>query len=275
MTFLILFDMTIALLYFLGALFFLGGILGGTFFLKRCSLITTLTAFLLHTIDLVLKMGQSPEFFITQGQFYLSLLAWILLMIYLVLWWRLKLQFLALTASPLALMLFCSSMAINTDTLSIPSQLSLLWFGLHIAALFISIALLAMAFGAGICYIYVDKKIKHKIKLNKVQRDFPALTSFDQVNHWAVSIGFPLFTVGVLSGFLWAGFTWGEIFSFDPKEILSLVIWFVFAYLFHQRLALGWKGRKPAKMASWLFILSLVSFLIINLYLPTHHSFQP
>jgi ABC-type transport system involved in cytochrome c biogenesis permease subunit len=275
MTFLILFDMSIALLYFLGSLFYLGGILGSTGFLKRCSLVTTLSAFLLHTSDLVLKVIQRPEFFITQGQFYLSLLAWILLMIYFVLWWRLQLQFLALTAAPLALMLFCSSIAISTDTLSIPTQLSFLWFGLHIAALFISIALLAMAFGAGLCYIYVENKLKHKMRLNKLQKDFPALTSFDRVNHWAVSIGFPLFTIGVLSGFLWAGFTWGQIFSYDPKEVLSLIIWFAFAYLFHQRSALGWKGRKPAKMASWLFVLSLISFLFINLYLPTHHSFQP
>jgi ABC-type transport system involved in cytochrome c biogenesis permease subunit len=270
-----LFDLSIGLFYFLGTLFFLGGALGNNASLKRISACITLAGFGLHSLDLLLKIASSPHFAITQGQFYFSLLAWSFLLIYFILWWRLKLQFLALTAAPLALVLFSSSMVVRTNPLPIPSQLSALWFGLHIAALFLSISLLAMAFGAGLIYLYVDRQIKSKAKPGRFRRDIPALTSFDRVNHWAVIIGFPLFTVGVLAGFLWAGFTWETVFSWDPKEIFSIVIWFIFAYLFHQRIAVGWKGRKPAHLATWLFVLSLVSLIIINLYIPTHHSFHP
>jgi len=275
MTSLILFDLTIALLYFLGSLFYLAGVLGKNTVLKRASLGISLSAFLLHTADLGLKFITDHSFALSQGQFYFSLLAWTFLAIYFLVWWRLKLQFLALTAAPLALILFTSSMALDTSPLQIPGQLSGLWFGLHVAALFASIALLGMAFGAGLCTIYVDKQIKDKTRPGRLRRDFPSLSSFDRVNHWAVSLGFPLFTIGMLAGFLWAGFTWERYFSWDPKEIWSLIIWFLFAYLFHQRLALGWKGKKPATLASWLFVLSVISLLIINFFLPTHHSFQP
>jgi ABC-type transport system involved in cytochrome c biogenesis permease subunit len=180
-----------------------------------------------------------------------------------------------LTAAPLALILFSSSILVHTPDLAIPAQLSGLWFGLHVAALFISIAFLAMAFGAGVCYLYVDWQIKRKAKPGRWRHDFPALLNCDRVNHWAVSAGFPLFTIGMLAGFLWADFTWGRAFSWDPKEIASVIIWFLFAYLFHQRLALGWKGRKPASLASWIFVLCLVSITVINFFLPTHHSFRP
>ncbi len=275
MDFFKLFDLCIALLYFLGSLLYVAGMLSSNPLMRRISLGITLCGFSLHTVDLFLKISTQPMFAFAQAQFYFSLLAWSFLLIYLLLWWRLKLQFLALTAAPLALVLFTSSMVVGQAQMPIPPQLSKLWFGLHIGSLFMSIALLAMAFGAGAGYLYMHRQIKNKVKLNRLRRDFPALTSFDRANHWAVSLGFPLFTVGMLSGFIWARFTWGEIFSWDPKELFSLIIWFLFAYLFHHRLLLNWKGRRPAILACTIFGLCIASMLIINFHFPTHHSFRP
>ena len=269
------FDLSIVLLYFLASILYLTGILSANARLKRLALAMVGFGFFLHTLDLGMNMVIDPAFAASQSRFYISLLAWTLLCLYLLLWWRLQIQFLALTAAPLALILFSSSMLVHPTDLAIPSQLSGLWFSLHVASLFVSIALLAMAFGAGLCYLHIDWQIKHKSKPGRLRRDFPALLSFDQVNHWAVSAGFPLFTIGMLAGFLWADITWGQVFSWDPKELVSVLIWLVFAYLFHQRLALGWKGRRPAGLAIWLFILCLISLTFINFFVPTHHSFRP
>jgi len=234
----------------------------------------TVLGFLLHTLDILIKLQTNVLFTFSQTQFYFSLLAWSFLLIYLLLWWKLRLQFLALTAAPLALVLFTSSLALSTSDLNIPEQLSALWFSLHIIALFLSIALLAMAFGAGILYLHKDKQIKNKVKPNKLRKGFPSLTSLDKVNHVAVNIGFPLFTVGMLAGFVWAKIAWGDFFTWDPKELISIAIWFMFAYLFHQRITIGWKGRRPARIAVWLFVLCILSLLLINFYFPTHHSFR-
>lgn len=274
MTFYQSLDLGVTLLYFLGALLYLSAIPGNNNNLKRASLFALALGFLAHTGGLGMKTILDPLFTTSQPQFYVSLLAWTFILLNLFLWWRLKLQFLALTASPLALILFSSSLTFSSSSLSIPAQLSSLWFGLHIITLFVSIGFLGMAFGAGLCYIHADKQIKKKARIGPLRKNFPALSSFDRVNHWAVSIGFPLFTIGVLSGFMWAGFTWGSIFSWDPKELVSVLVWILFAFLFHQRLAMGWKGRKPALVAVWLFIFCIGSMLIINLFLPTHHSFR-
>lgn len=265
-------DMGIALLYFTGALVFLAGVLGQNNSLKRIATWITVLGFCLHSLGLGLKTAVNPQEAISQGHFYFSLLAWSLLLIYLILWQRLRLQFMALTAAPLALILFTPSILINTRPLTIPSTLSSLWFGLHIGALFLSLAFLALGFGAGLFYLYVNRQLKEKKKPGPFRRDIPSLDTFDKLNSLTVSIGFPFFTLGLLSGFIWAGFTWGDPFSWDPKELISIFIWLLFAYLFHQRKAIGWKGRKPARLTICIFLLCLAS-LMVNFFVPTHHAF--
>ncbi|MFW5730699.1 MAG: cytochrome c biogenesis protein CcsA [Desulfonatronovibrionaceae bacterium] len=270
-----LLDFFIALLYFTGALTFLAGLVYSSPKTQDRSVFLTSLGFVLHTLDLILKYNMGIGQVLTQSQFYISLLAWSFLLIFFILWWRLKLKFLSITAAPLALLLFSASLAVSPSTMDIPGALKGLWFSLHIGSLFISIALLAMAFGAGITYIYLDRKIKNKSKLTSVSRDLPSLNSFDRVNSFAVIIGFPLYTIGVLSGFIWAAFTWKTIFTWDPKEIASVINWLLFAWLFHRRLSGAWRGRKAALMAVVLFVLTLFSMAGINFFTETHHSLRP
>jgi ABC-type transport system involved in cytochrome c biogenesis permease subunit len=269
-----LFELCIAFSYFSGALLFLAGLVAHGDLLKRISIWTTVLGFGLHSIDLLITWLDSQGLGSGQSPFYFSLLAWSFLAIFFGFWWRLRTDFLALIASPLALIIFTSSLAISSSTQPIPQTMGGLWFGLHIGALFLSIALLAMAFGSGVTYLYLEKKIKTKERLKGLSRDLPSLNTCDRVNHISVLTGFPLYTMGILSGFIWAAFTWKRMFSWDPKEVVSLIIWLVFAYLFHQRLAIGWNGRKPAKTAIWLFVVVIASMLFINFFVPTHHRFQ-
>lgn len=268
-------DFFIALLYFTGALSFLLGLIYSSKKTQDRAVILTIAGFGLHSLDLFLKYILGIGEILTQSQFYISLMAWSFLLIYFFLWWKLKLKFLSIAAAPLALLLFTGSLAISPSTLPIPGILQGLWFGLHIGSLFISMALLAMAFGSGISYIYLDRKIKNKTKLRNVSKDIPSLQSFDRANHLSVIMGFPLYTVGVLSGFIWAAFTWKTIFTWDPKEIITVFIWFVFAWLFHKRISGNWRGKKAAQMAIFIFVLTLISFIGINFFTETHHSLRP
>lgn len=259
--------------YFLGAVTHLLGVGTGKAGLRRAGWLLTLGGFVCHTLDLGVLLAVEGGMAFMSGEFYFSLLAWSLLLICLFLWWRLRLGMLGLLASPLALFLFLSSQAVTAARMPLPKALGGLFFGLHIGALFLAISLLAMACGAGMAYLYLERKIKTKEKLGGFAKSLPALSTCDTVNRWAVAAGFPLYTLGLLSGFVWAKLTWNRIFSYDPKEVTAICIWMLYAFLFHQRLMLGWQGRKPARMAIWLFGLTLVSMLVINFYMPTHHSF--
>jgi ABC-type transport system involved in cytochrome c biogenesis permease subunit len=62
-----------------------------------------------------------------------------------------------------------------------------------------------------------------------------------------VRLGFPLLTAGLVLGAVWAQRVYGDFWSWDPKEMLSLATWLAFALYFHARYTLG--RRRPRILA--------------------------
>jgi len=206
---------------------------------------------------------------------YLQLLAWFLLLCGMLGWWKFKLEAPLLFAAPLAFLLAAVAHPFLHRQIVLPTQLSGHFYALHIGALFLSLAFIALALGAGLLFLYMHRKIKSKERLVGFQKDFPALSILDKINALCVTIGFPLYTIGIGAGFVWSASVWGKTFSGDPKEITSLLVWLGFAVLFHQRLLRGWQGRKPALFVIGLFALCVFSIVVVNTFLSTHHAFLP
>jgi ABC-type transport system involved in cytochrome c biogenesis permease subunit len=237
----------------------------------------TWAGFALHTLLIgMIVLGQNSEE-LSRGYF-VQLLAWTILFIYYVGWRILKSDFLGMTAAPLGLLLLILSYKVDQSQIELPGLLKELFLVLHIGPLFASLGLLTLASGAALRFLHMDRKIKAKTRLSDFDRGLPALGAYDRVNSIAVVLGFPLYTIGVLSGFIWAPIAWGRaaaIFgTWDPKEIFSLFQWFLYASVFYLRVVSGWRGRKAAIMILLIFGVSLFSFLVVNTFMPTHHSFS-
>ena len=87
-----------------------------------------------------------------------------------------------------------------------------------------------------------------------------------------MAIGFPLITLGIVSGALWAQSESGTFWGTDLTIILSLFTWFIYLLLIYYRLVTGWRGRRAAYLAIVGFICVLVSFLGAG-YFGGLHSF--
>lgn len=260
----------IIFLYSLGALGILFGTLAGKRGLKTLSSFVTLAGFALHTIGGLHAFWGESVTELSFG-FYMQFLAWCLVGMYLVAWRWLRYPFLGLTAAPLALLLYALSFRLAyTEQSILPEHLSGLFFGMHIWSLYLSIGLLAMAFCAGVLFVYTEGKLKKKTPLAGFTKDMPSLSTYDKVNFFAVVVGFPLFTLGLTAGFIWAPIAQGLTGS--PKVLYSLFVWFLYALLFYQRTALGYRGRKTAVMAIVIFLISALS-MGIDLSM-SHHSMQ-
>ena len=99
------------------------------------------------------------------------------------------------------------------------------------------------------------------------------LESLDNLSYRIIGLGFPLLTIGIISGAVWANEAWGSYWSWDPKETWALLTWLVFAIYLHTRLTKGWEGRKPALIASLGFVTVWICFLGVNLIGEGLHSY--
>jgi cytochrome c-type biogenesis protein CcsB len=97
--------------------------------------------------------------------------------------------------------------------------------------------------------------------------------TLDNISYRVIGLGFPLLTIGIIAGGVWANEAWGSYWSWDPKETWAFITWLVFAAYLHSRITRGWQGRKPAILAAIGFVVVWVCYLGVNLLGQGLHSY--
>ncbi|MBI5190583.1 MAG: c-type cytochrome biogenesis protein CcsB [Nitrospirae bacterium] len=95
----------------------------------------------------------------------------------------------------------------------------------------------------------------------------------DEVGYKTIAIGFPLLTVGIITGAVWANAAWGTYWGWDPKETWSLITWLVYAAYLHARLTRGWRGVRAASLSVFGFASVIFTYLGVNLLLSGLHAY--
>lgn len=248
------------------------GILARSPLWRRLGCCAATAGFACQTLMLALGFHKALPGGLSAGA-YFQLMAWFVVLCGIVAWVKLRQEIPLAFASPLGLMLFAMSAPYLAAVVRVPPSLTTSFYALHIGALFLSLALLALAFAAGALFLFIEARIKSKQTMKGFWLDMPALSILDKINAVTTMTGFPLYTLGIVAGLIWAKPVFGGTVTGDPKEVISIVIWLFYAVLFHNRLTKGWKGRKPAQLAVFVFILCLFSIIVVNTFMDTHHAF--
>ena len=205
------------------------------------------------------------------GQEALSLFAWVIVVAYLLMQARLNLRVFGSFVSPLAVLFMLASRLLPTEVMTQTALLKNAWVVVHITSLFLANALFALACAASIMFLLQERHIKRK-NFGFLYPRLPSLESLDGINHLCLIIGFPLMSLGLVAGFIYAGAVWHSAWNWDPKEVAAMITWLIYAVLVHERLAVGWRGSRAAWLSIFGFSAVLITFLGVNLLMEGHHA---
>jgi len=149
------------------------------------------------------------------------------------------------------------------------------WLLYHVITCFLGYAAFAVACGISIMYLIKEKQetTDGDSQAGGVIALFPSIKVLDDLNYKAIMIGFPLLTLGIITGAAWANYAWGTYWSWDPKETWSLIVWFIYAAFLHARITRGWVGRRAAILSIVGFAATIFCYLGVNLFLSGLHSY--
>nr|WP_320115175.1 c-type cytochrome biogenesis protein CcsB [uncultured Desulfuromonas sp.] len=241
--------------------------------MDRWGRLTLMGAFALHTVTLIaryVEIGYTP---VTNLHESLSFFAWALAGTFLVVDWRLRMVVLAATTCTLVLVMMLLGSLVPMHGQELNPALDSFWLPIHVTLAFLGNAVFTVAFVAAIFYLLQERMLKSK-KFSALYYRLPSLETLDMINYRCLTFGFPLMTMGIISGAVWAEAAWGTYWSWDPKESWALITWFLYAALLHGRLTTGWRGRRAAIFAIIGFAFLLFTFLGVNLLLPGLHSYS-
>ena len=115
--------------------------------------------------------------------------------------------------------------------------------------------------------------VENQYSTFRLIKNIDIIYDLDNLSYRVLTFGFPLLTIGILSGSVWANETWGSYWNWDPKETWALITWFVYAIYLHSRIIKGWSGTKPALIATFGFVTVWICYLGVNVFAKGLHSY--
>lgn len=216
------------------------------------------------------KTGMAPAMTLKTTLYFFS---WCIIGVYLIFQLRFGLRILGSFIAPFAAVLVIISSAIPALDVTVRPVLKSLWLTFHVGTVFIGDGVFAITFMAAIMYLIQERQIKTKNRGSFYSR-LPSLETLDSINHYSLIYGFPFLTLGMITGAIYAQHALGSYWRWDPKEVWSLITWLSYAILLHERLAVGWRGRRAAFMSIICFLILIFTFIGGSMWLSDYHSFK-
>lgn len=201
------------------------------------------------------------EFFSLRGG--LVLLVWLASGAYLVLQRFYKVPTLGAFITPFTLVVLLPTLFGDpTHPEMAPAALRHPTLTLHVVTAVLGVALFGIAFGSAVMYLLQEREVKGK-RFGALFSRLPSLDALDRMVQRLVRAGFVVYTVALVAGTITATAVWKSAWSWDPQQIVSLVVWFLYGAMVQLRHS-GWHGRRYALLTLVGFVLVLGSMLSLK-----------
>jgi cytochrome c-type biogenesis protein CcsB len=177
---------------------------------------------------------------------------------------------------PVILLMFLAGTVFYSKAQPLVPALQSYWLAIHVTL--VSIAEGALMTSAIMTILYLVKQRHEKRpgatgRLAVLASRLPASATLDKVAYRVVAFSFPLYTVAIICGAIWAEAAWGRYWGWDPKETWAFIVWVIYAGYLHARATAGWKGRAAAWVNLAGFTAIIFNFVIVNVVISGLHSY--
>jgi cytochrome c-type biogenesis protein CcsB len=236
-----------------------------------------MTGLLFHSVGLILRWMETHQTgygYVPLSNMYESLIffSWTIVLIYLILETKYQQKVIGVFVTPfafLAIALTSIIPGVNEKITPLVPALQSNWLTIHVTTCFFGYASFAVSFGISLLYLIREKKDTQ----GSGPTWLPSPSVLDEINYKAIVIGFPMLTLGIITGAAWANYAWGSYWTWDPKETWSLITWFVYAAFLHARVTRDWRGRKAALLSLVGFAAVLFTYFGVNYLISGLHSY--
>jgi ABC-type uncharacterized transport system permease subunit len=130
----------------------------------------------------------------------------------------------------------------------------------HILLATLGVAVFALAGVVAVLYLVQERRLKRK-RFDRAGGAEAPLATLDRLALRCVSIGFPIFTVALVTGAVWIARLGGVSApeARRPEYLLAVAAWLAFGVLLVARVSAGWRGRR----AAWLTLAGLGGTLLV------------
>ena len=231
-----------------------------------------LAGFVTHCLAVIHRFIAAGHLPITNMHESLSFFALSIIGIYLYFEQRYQVNTLGSFVVPFALLVTLGAGLVPTTIKPLNPALQSAWIYSHTILAFGAYACFTIAGTVAALFLLQSHFLKKK-QLGSLFLKLPSLDSLDEIGYRCLAFGFPMLTVAIITGAIWASRAWGSYWSWDPKESWSLITWLIYAALLHGRLTTGWRGKRAAILTIIGFLMMLFTFIGVNLWLPGLHSY--
>ncbi len=238
---------------------------------SRLPTLVLLGGFVLHTAALGLHFFVEGYPAVTQFYDALAFKSWLIVALYLVIQIKYRLTVLGAIVAPVVTLMTLAAAAFGAAGGELPPGLKTYWLPVHVTLAFLGNAVFALAFAVSLIYLLQERGLKHK-KMSALLKRIPSLETLDRLNYRLLVWGFPLMTLGILTGSLWARVYWGDFWTWDARQISSGIAWLFYGTLLHARITAGLRGKKAAILTMFGFCAVLGYFLFGESLFPSRHG---
>ena len=225
---------------------------------------------LAHTVSLGLRWVQTGHGPYINTFEILSSDVWIAVSFFLVLQAAFpRLAPLGAVVMPTAFLMMGFALMGTTEAKALPPTLRSGWLAVHVIFAKLMVASMIVAVALSIFYLLNRKGgNRYKGRIAKL----PAPGVLDDYAYRVTAFGFIALTVMIIAGSIWANYSWGEYWSWDPTETWSLVVWLIYGLYLHGRITFRWRGTTSAWYLVASFAFAIIAFFVIPYFVKSLHS---